>query len=225
MKKNLLLSGLAALVLVQPATATLVMSDNWAVNQLLPDGNPAGYAASQTFTGLDASAISQVDVRLNISGGYNGDLYGYLTLQDANGVYTSILLNRVGRTDASGFGYATSGFGSITLSGDTTQSYQNIHNVVVPGGGTYFADGRAVSPNGNLGVSPTAGLEVLNGHNANGTWTLFLADMAGGDQSMLVSWGLDISVVPEPVTWALLAFAGLMGAIKLAVWRMPRKEA
>jgi subtilisin-like proprotein convertase family protein len=209
MKKNMMLGGLVLLALVQTAVATIVVNQDWTVNQVLPDNNSSGYAASQTFSGLDASAISQVDVRLNISGGYNGDLYGYLTLQDAFGTYTSILLNRVGRTDASGFGYAAAGM-NVTLSGDTAQSYQNIHDVSVPGTGTYFADGRAINPNGNFsGATSTAGLEVLNGHTANGTWTLFLADLSGGDQSTLVSWGLDISVVPEPSVLALTG-AGLM---------------
>jgi hypothetical protein len=56
-------------------------------------------------------------------------------------------------------------------------------------------------------------LAALNGVNANGTWTLFLADLSGGDTATLVSWGVDISVVPEPVTWALLAFAAVAGGV------------
>ncbi|MFM2294366.1 MAG: Proprotein convertase P-domain, partial [Verrucomicrobiota bacterium] len=54
---------------------------------------------------------------------------------------------------------------------------------------------------------------AFGGANANGTWTLFLADLSGGDISTLVSWGMDISVVPEPITWALLAFALVGGAM------------
>ncbi len=217
MKKNMILGGLVVLALVQTATATIVVSQDWSVNQALPDGNPAGLAVSQTFSGLYEgvanAGIDNVAVNLTISGGYNGDLYGYLTLQNANGTYTAILLNRVGRNDASGFGSAASGFDNITLVGAGV--YQNIHDATPVSGGTYLADGRAVNPNGNTGVSPTAGLEMLNNQSANGTWTLFLADMAGGDRSTLVSWGLDISVVPEPTMWALIGFGGVAGAVGL----------
>lgn len=221
MKSKLTLGGLMMLGLAGAASATIVV-DNWnsgTLNAALPDGNPAGYASSTVFSGLDVSAINQVDVSLNISGGYNGDLYGYLVLQSAdNTTTTSILLNRVGRNDASGYGFATSGM-TVTLSGDTSL-ISNIHNVQTPGAGPYLADGRQVDPNGNFsGAVSTAGLDILNGHNANGTWTLFLADMANGDQSTLVSWGLNISVVPEPVTWALGIFGGVLGLGMISRWQ------
>jgi subtilisin-like proprotein convertase family protein len=217
MKTKLLIS--AVTLAAGLAQATIVV-DNWSsgtLNTAIPDGNPVGITSSTTFSGLDASAINEVDVTLTISGGYNGDLYGYLVLQSADSsTTTSILLNRVGRTDASGFGYSASGLSGVVLSGDTGQSYSNIHGVSSPSaGGTYLADGRTTDPNGDFtGSSSTAGLEILNGHNANGTWTLFLADLASGDQGTLTSWNLTVSVVPEPVTVALgvfgLALGGLM---------------
>src|SRR5262249_46874696 len=43
----------------------------------------------------------------------------------------------------------------------------------------------------------------------NGTWTIFFADMSSGAQSTLISWGLEVQPVPEPVTWALIIFGGL----------------
>jgi hypothetical protein len=133
------------------------------------------------------TSIVNVDVRLNISGGYNGDLYGYLVLQSADSsTTTTILLNRIGQT---GGDFGNSGAGiNVTLSnGGAT----DIHNAAFGAvSGTYQPDG-----NGSL---------AFGGANANGTWTLFLADMSGGDISTLVSWGMDISVVPEPITWALL---------------------
>ncbi|MCX6896771.1 MAG: PEP-CTERM sorting domain-containing protein [Verrucomicrobia bacterium] len=219
MKKTLLLN--AVLTLALTARATLVINyDSGTINQVITDGNPTGLALSQTFSGLDNGpgneGINNVDVHLNITGGFNGDLYGYLVLQSTDGsTLTSILLNRVGRNDASGFGYDTSGFGNITLSG----SGLNIHDVTTPAGGTYQADGRNVNPNGDFSAAtPMAQLDVFNTRNVNGTWTLFLADMVSGDQSMLVSWGLDVSVVPEPATWALLVF-GVMFVVFSLIWR------
>ena len=221
MKKQILLGSLVLLAFATVSSATLVINDTWTVNQSIPDANPAGIAFSQTYSGLyngvGGAGISHVEVNLNITGGFNGDLYGYLVLQTGAGSYTSILLNRVGRTDASGFGFSTSGFGSITLSsGGTT----DIHGVATPAGGTYSADGRTVDPNGDFtSATRTAQLNQLTagGITANGTWTLFLADVSGGDVSQLVSWGLNVNVVPEPTTWALLGFAVLLVAGRVVV--------
>jgi len=54
--------------------------------------------------------------------------------------------------------------------------------------------------------------------SGDGTWTLFLADLAAGDQSTIVSWSLDITTVPEPQTWAM---AGIGLA---ALWQFRRKR-
>lgn len=59
-----------------------------------------------------AGAISDLTVFLDISGGYNGDLFGYL--QGDNGGYT-VLLNRVGKPDNFGTGYDDAGF-NVTFS-------------------------------------------------------------------------------------------------------------
>ncbi len=55
---------------------------------------------------------------------------------------------------------------------------------------------------------------TFGGMTANGTWTLFLADLsAGGGTSTLNSWGLDINVaaVPEPSVYRILAAMLLLG--------------
>ncbi len=210
------------LVVAVSAQATLYSYDI-AGGSAIPDGTPIGITSSTNInlgalTGDTTSQIVNVDVRLNITGGYNGDLYGYLVLQSADGsTTTSILLNRVGRNAADDSGSATFGFGSITLSGNTGT---DIHLATgATDGGTYLADGRTLSPTGSFAganATPgTAGLNILDGHNANGTWTLFLADVSGGDVSTLVSWGLDISVVPEPITYALMIFGAVVMTVAM----------
>ena len=185
------------------AQATVVANwDSGTLNTAITDGSAVGITASQTFSGLDASAINGVDVRLNISGGYNGDLYGYLVLQNANGsTATAILLNRVGTSNGDPFGSAGSGF-DVTLSDSGSSS---IHGASGSPTGTWQAD-QATTLN-----------STFSGLTANGTWTLFLADLSsGGGQSSLVTWGLDISVVPEPVTWALIIFGAVLALGVLA---------
>ncbi|MGD0539111.1 MAG: PEP-CTERM sorting domain-containing protein, partial [Verrucomicrobiota bacterium] len=59
-------------------------------------------------------------------------------------------------------------------------------------------------------------------------WTLFIADVsAGGGQSQLTSWGLEINVptqVPEPGTLALGGVA-LAGFIARQLWGRQRSRA
>ena len=80
--------------------------------------------------------------------------------------------------------------------GDTgIAGYSDIHGVSSPVGGPYLADGRAVDPNGDFtSATSTAGLNLLNTHNANGTWTLFLADLSGGN------WQLTFNPTKFPST-------------------------
>ncbi|MCX6896740.1 MAG: PEP-CTERM sorting domain-containing protein [Verrucomicrobia bacterium] len=219
MKNKILLTGLMAMALAGAASATMVVSDNWNIGQVIADGSPVGMTVSQTFGGLDASAINDVTVRLNLTGGYNGDLYGYLVLQSADlSTTTAILLDRIGPG-----AYGNSGSTiSVTLSGNIaggSSFYLGDIGSVGATGNVTTDVGQNYTPDGNA-----TALSVFNSHIANGTWTLFLADLSSGSQSTLVSWGLDISVVPEPATWALIVFGSLVG-ICAAARRVRRRQA
>ena len=48
-----------------------------ALNRLLPDGNPAGFSDRRAVTSSIVN-ISKVRVKLQLSGEFNGDVYGYL---------------------------------------------------------------------------------------------------------------------------------------------------
>jgi subtilisin-like proprotein convertase family protein len=235
MKTKTLLTALLTLPLLAGVARATLYTSTYDPDTAIPDGSTLGITETESVSGIPeaggGSIINNVDVTLNISGGYNGDLYGYLVLQsDDSSTTTSILLNRVGTTGSNPFGAAGSGM-DITLTGGATANSGDVHTASETAGvgltGTYLADGRAVSPLGVTDQSPqTAGLNVLNGADANGTWTLFLADLSeGGGQSTLVSWGLSISVVPEPTTWALIIFAALLALRGLILWRLRRRQA
>lgn len=192
------------------------------VNQIIPDGNPTGLSSSITLSGFTAAEILDVNVYVNISGGFNGDLYGYLSF----GGDTVILLNRVGKTGSDPFGYGDAGF-LISLD---DQALTDIHLYGGNSGaqltGSWQPDGRDVDPQTVLATDPrTTSLSIFNGQSPNGTWTLFFADMTGGEVSTLQSWGLQITAVPEPTTIALGAFAGLAGFGALfRCWRRRRSS-
>jgi hypothetical protein len=100
---------------------------------------------------------------------------------------------------------------NVTLN-DGPTAYANIHGVETPGV-AYASDGGTRSSFNSLDIRM-------------GYWPRFLADMPGdGGNSTLVPWGLDIEAVPEPVTWALLLFGGVMGSVKLAQHLRRRKAA
>jgi len=177
----------------------------------IPDGNLAGWSDTRTVSGLNGS-ISEVTVSLNVSGGYNGDLYAYLT---HNGTLVP-LLNRPGVGTGSSssliysFGSASSGL-NVLLSDSGTA---NVHDVTPEVGGTYQPDGRLASPlatPGTLLSSSRVGFSAYEGMGADGSWTLFFADVSrGGGEAQVLSWDLSVDVtnVPEPVNMAL----GLFGA-------------
>ncbi len=166
------------------------------------DGNLAGMSSQISVTSVHNS-LSDLTVSLNVSGGYNGDLYAYLS---HNGVLVP-LLNRVGTAGLSSepqyyFGFSTSGF-NLKLD---DWAVDNIHDVPSPtSGSSYVPD------------SGSASLANFNTYNPNGTWTLFFADLSGGGgTSRMEGWSLsmtELTVVPEPVNVALGLFAGAFGIV------------
>jgi hypothetical protein len=206
MKASILLGAAVILAAACSAQATIVVDDNLS-GGTIPDGNPAGFATADAVNGVtDVGAIDYVTVSLNISGGYNGDLYGYLVYQPSGGGSTtmSVLLNRPGLGSGSGaqqlFGYSTSGM-NVTL--DDRVIGANINSTQNPiSGHSYNSAGNGLASTFN-GVS-----------TVNGTWTLALFDMsAGGGTSVLNGWSLAVDEVPEPVTWALIIFGAATGTL------------
>ncbi len=191
-----------------PAPAALFSS--WTGTQAIPDNNESGLAYSFNLSD-PATAVADISVTLDISGGFNGDLYAYLS----HGSGFAVLLNRVGRTSANDIGYANTGF-AVTLTGSAnadihnyqtlTPSYNGSGQLV----GTWAADGRDV--NAALAfdtTTRTATLDTFNGLNPNGDWTLYFRDASPGGISTLNGWSVEVSAVPEPVNVALGVFAAV----------------
>jgi subtilisin-like proprotein convertase family protein len=194
------------------AFAQSVFSTNLTLNTAIPDNNPSGVASAFTVGGIGGT-ISNVTVSVNISGGFNGDLFAYLT---GPGGY-AVLLNRTGLSSTNANGYGNPGFALTFLGGGA-----DIHNygagLFTTNGagqltGSWGADGRTISPFSAGGAfdaaARTALLDSFIGTGANGNWGFFIADYATGDIATLVSYSVTITTVPEPGTIALLAVGGL----------------
>ncbi len=158
----------------------------------IPDGNLVGVSFAGSYDqAAPGATVSGLTVDLQLSGGFNGDLYSYLVAPNGTLV---MLLNRPGVTTGNPFGYAGSGL-NVTLSDAATAG--SIQTTAETAGsvftGTYQAAGSLANFNGSV---------------ADGTWTLYFADESpGGGQATLTGWSLDITPVPEPVNVAMVIFA------------------
>jgi len=182
----------------------------------IPDGSPVGVSFTGTYDGAASGAtVGSLTVDLSISGGYNGNLYSYLMAPNGTMV---VLLNQPGVTGGNPFGYAGSGL-NITLTDATTLGGNPVTGIQT----TTETPGQLFS--GTYNAAGTLG--TFNNSSANGEWTLFFADMtAGGGQSQLTGWSLNIMPVPEPANLALIIFGvGFVGFGIIRYFRISRKSA
>ena len=185
------------------------------LGQVIPDNDATGVAYGLNF-GTVGLHISDIKVSLNISGGWNGDLYAYLS----HGSDYVVLLNRVGAITSGADGYGTSGLNILLEPVTTHAGIVDIHTVQNPESSptAYAADGRVAYTD----TSRPQTLDALLNVDPYGSWTLFFADRAAVSTATLTGWSLEITAVPEPVNVALGGFAGIFLAVTLVRSRRMR---
>lgn len=94
--------------LVSSAHAATTIVD-YTVNTSIPDDSPTGLSNTQTISGSTITGIQSLEVRLKLSGGWNGDLYAYLSHDSG----FSVLLNRSGKTALDPIGSGSSASKSL----------------------------------------------------------------------------------------------------------------
>jgi len=211
MKKLLLASALLAAVAAHGTIYTTNWNTGFANSGVVPDNNPSGWSDTRTVNAAPAGSIAGLSVDLQLSGGWNGDLYAYL-VHDSG---FTVLLDHVGVgvSGVSAYGYGDAGM-NVTLGSTGTSIHQYGGNDTFSGTptGIYQADNETLAS--FLGTSP------------NGTWSLFLADTSGGGVTTVENWGLqiDIVAVPEVETWIAATLAGIFGAFWLnrQIWGIKR---
>ena len=188
------------------ANATLYTT-NWnsgfANSGVVPDNNFSGWSDTRTVGAIPAGTFTSLSVDLQLSGGWNGDLYAYLVHSSG----FSVLLDRVG----TGFAPGALGYGDAGMNVNLAAGGTSIHQY---GGANTFS----AAPTGSWQTDNTSGsLTTFLSTNPNGSWSLFIADLSGGGVSTVQSWGLqmDIVAVPEVETWVAAALAGMFGAFWL----------
>jgi subtilisin-like proprotein convertase family protein len=198
---GLLLVSLTRVGAVAPGAITT----NWTGSQVIPDNNGSGVAFTFNISAGSPLVITNVTVDLSISGGWNGDLYAYLS----HGSGFSVLLNRIGSTSSNPGGSGVSG-----MNVEFSDSYlTDIHTTLAnPLTGDFAPDGRFVNPYTALDTDPrTAFLSSFNGLDPNGSWTLFFADVSPLSTSTIQNWTVNLGVtVPEPSSVAIILVGGAM---------------
>ena len=203
------------LLLTAGALSVSAAKNTFTVNAVIPDDDPNGLQNTQTISGYDP-ILTDIAVSLKISAlnpgtdyAYNGDFFA--TLLHESGY--AVLLNRVGVTSDNAFGYSDSGLDiTFTLTGSDIHAYRDQSYSTGSNGellGNWGVDGRNVDPDSVDNTDPrTAMLDSFAGLNPNGEWTLFVADVYGGNAAgKLDSWSLDLQAVPEPSGAALIGVA------------------
>lgn len=187
------------------------------LNAPIPDDDPSGLVDQRSVSGATAD-FGKVEVTLTLnsatSAGFNGDLYASLSHDGT----LAVLLNRPGKDAALPLGYGDNG---LALTFDDSGGYSDVHTyrLTLPGpfpstggvGGIVSSDGRKVDPDVvGTGSPRTTALTDFLGADPNGTWTLFLADMASGGTLELQSWSLQFQPIPEPAMIGGVMAAGLL---------------
>lgn len=219
-----------SLALMGSANAA-VLNYSWSSfpSTTIPDTGRVGWSDTRTVPTIVGSLgegvqIADINVTLQIKNGRNGDYKAILS----HGSDYVVLLNRAGRSASApsggferGFG-PTSGGAVFLLDDQATYDvhlYTTMDHVLNSQGqltGTWQPDGRDFAAADTLDTTPrTTFLSLFNGKDSAGAWTLTIYDTAAGPTSpgpgIVVDWGMDITIVPEPVNVALGAFAGIFG--------------
>ncbi|HRZ54836.1 MAG TPA: PEP-CTERM sorting domain-containing protein [Candidatus Paceibacterota bacterium] len=215
---------LAALVPVAVAQFTTF---HWSVGQAIPDGSAVGIANTQALN-VPGAAISSLRVNLEITGrggaAFNGDLYA--TLVHDSGF--SVLLNRPGRRDGDPLGYGDNGL-NVTFDDRPGSGDIHLYRLELSGDhylplghaltGSWATDARGVDPGSVLDIHRrNSDLSCFTGLNPNGLWTLYVADLEPGNLAMLTSWGLEMTMVPEPEG------SGVLLGLCALVWTIGRRR-
>ena len=190
----LIVLALAGSPCLVTAATTVVYSKTAALE--IPDGDASGLASQIAVTSTDL--VTSVTLTLVTSSGWNGDLYAYL---EHRGVI-SVLLNRAGLTAGNSAGAASNGMNVTFSDAATVDVHTGLSNTYgAQATGTFQPDGRAADPDEVLDSSPrTLSFSGFTGQVASGDWTLFIADVAGGDTATLDSWSLSLTTEPAGIS-------------------------
>ena len=207
MRKFILVAGTAALALSGAALGNTYSTDGNAIDLApfddLYDGS-LGSMASVSLNVGDSLSISDVNVTVDIEHTWAGDLTW--KLMSPNGTLVD-LVSRAGFAETADDGNGCCGESSDLVFGNiyTIDDQAGTSSETMGSGGD---DPINSFSHYSSGFGNEFGLSSLNGENAQGVWTLYIGDGAGGDTGILDGFTLEITGVPAPGAFARLGLAG-----------------
>jgi subtilisin-like proprotein convertase family protein len=203
--KKLLAVVLFGLTFANPVFADVVGSGS---GFNIPDASAGGASSTVTFTENELITGNVVVTLTGLTHTWVGDVTATLIAPDSTSHNLFFRIGRVG----SGFG-DSSDFGGTYIFGDSATN--DIWAEAAARLGNEAITPASYRTTSSDSASFTSIDSAFSGLSTQGTWTLFMSDLEGGDVGSLGSWTLSMSAVPEPNSLALLALAGLTFVAKL----------
>ncbi len=144
-------------------------------NAAIPDNNLVGL--NSVINVPDALTIGDVNVTLNVSHTWTGDLKATLT----HGATSVVLVDRPG-VPATTFGCDQDNWVGLVLDDEAANPVEN--GCVANLGGLF---------------TPEQALSAFDGADSAGVWTLNISDAAAADIGTLVSWSINVATAGDPV--------------------------
>ncbi len=188
------------------ATSALAVDYNGA-GGAIPDGagaNTPGPAFTSTISVPDSFTVGDVDVTIDFQHTWVGDLE--ITLE--NGANAALLVSRIGWSGV-GAGDNANYNGTYTFDSDGGDDAWAVA-ASDPSSAFDMPSGTYRTSDANTGAANSS-LDVFDGQNSAGDWTLRIVDNFNFDLGNVNGWTL--SIVPEPTSLSLLAL-GALGLIR-----------
>ena len=203
MKRLLKGTSAIAIGLMMVGASFADITDNTGGGFAIPDNDPAGIFSTINI-GADET-ITDVTVTLfGLSHTWVGDVTAEII---HDGATTAVLFERVGDTGGTSGDSSAFGGGDYTFAdgGDDLWAAADAAGFGEPiAAGTYAPSGQFNTPVSLAGT--------FAGESTSGSWTLFMNDVANGDEGSITGWGISFSssaAIPEPGSFALLGALGL----------------
>ncbi|HET8942080.1 MAG TPA: hypothetical protein VFN13_08850 [Rudaea sp.] len=160
----------------------------------IPDNNASGLNITFSVSGI-VHPINRVRLRLTMTHLFVSDLEA--TLTSPNGISHLMIFGRTGRI-ANFFGYGSDLGGTYTFEDTGGNLWAaagpplSASGTIAPGHYSTSTGGTLLSNHGGCATSMAATFNDLSGLQVNGTWTLKIADLAGGDTGSVSSAVLSV---------------------------------